>query len=80
MFDGYGNSSMKDHEHVRRSMNSPPCPDFKVQNDTQLHYSQNVFLTNDEYKIQLINLLTEEFLKEGHVVSRSRDDADTLIV
>ena len=30
--------------------------------------------------MQLINLLTEEFEKEGHVVNRSRDDADTLIV
>ena len=46
VFDGYNTPSTKDHEHNRRANNST-CPDIQVESDSQIHYNQTVFFSND---------------------------------
>ena len=54
--------------------------DVQVKKDTQLQYSQSLFLTNNNKKTQLINLLSVALKEADHIVKTSHDDADTLIV
>ena len=54
--------------------------DVQVKKDTQLQYSQSLFLTNNNKKTQLINLLSVALKEADHIVKTSHDDADILIV
>ena len=80
VFDGYSRASTKDHEHKRRERSHPPCPDVQPKKNTQLQYSQSLFLTSNSNKTQLINLLSDAPKEAGHIVKTSNDDTDTLIV
>ena len=73
VFDGYSHLSTKDHGHKRRERSHPPCPDVHVKKDTQLQYSQSLFLTNNSNKTQLINLLSVALKEAGHIVKTSHD-------
>ena len=57
VFDGYGHSSTKDHEHKRRERSHPPCPDVQIKQYIQLQYNQSLLFTSDSNNTQLIDLL-----------------------
>ena len=79
MFDGYdGTPSTKDHEHGRRA--TKKCPVIKVRNNTSVTVSQQLFMTNNENKAELIKLITPQFRKDKHIVKQAEADADTMIV
>ena len=42
--------------------------------------SQEIFLKNDQNKVQFISVLLEELRREGHDVRNSTGDANTQIV
>ena len=66
VFDGYCNkASTKDHEHERRSKT---CSTFNINIESTLSVNQQMFLSNDRNKEQLINLLAPSFVADGHVV------------
>lgn len=76
VFDGYGKSSIKDHEHFRRGMSSECVVDV---NSFAL-LSQESFLYNSRNKEELIKLLSTHLRAAGVAVLQAEDDADTLIV
>ena len=79
VFDGYESGpSIKDHEHKRRS--GKKAANLKIQTNTKMTWSQELFLKNDVNKTQLIDLLTTQLIRDDIEVRRSSGDADTLIV
>ena len=79
VFDGYESGpSIKDHEHKRRS--GKKAANLKIQTNTKMTCSQELFLKNDVNKTQLIDLLTTQLIRDDFEVRRSSGDADTFIV
>jgi hypothetical protein len=79
VFDGYCNGpTTKDHEHARRAVKVAPY--IAVELNQPSHNNMSEFLANEKNKKQLVNILTEQFEREGLVVFQAADDADTLIV
>ena len=79
VFDGYESGpSIKDHEHKRRS--GKKAANLKIQTNTKMTCSQELFLKNDANKTQLIDLLTTQLIRDDIEVRRSSGDVDTLIV
>ena len=81
VFDGYCNDpSIKDHEHLRRSLKSSGCPDIKVHPETKVSVDQHRFFANDSNKVKLISLISEALIADGCTVKQAANDADTMIV
>ena len=79
VFDGYEQGpSIKDHEHRRRAKKT--CANIVFHQDMEAYTNQQVFLSNEKNKSQLISLLSNYLEDNGHIVHHSVGDADTLIV
>ena len=79
VFDGYDEkSSIKDHEHQRRSRNASSY--IKVDLHNQISCSQKAFLKNSKNKAKFIDLLSKQLANDGHDIRNSKGDADTLII
>ena len=77
IFDGYS-TSIKDHEHTRRSEGKTHC-NVLVQLDTVNKYDRDKFFLNTENKARFIGLLADRLRRDGHTVT-TQDDADITIV
>ena len=80
VFDGYDNGPYtKDHKHQRRARKMAAYVSLE---DLQMipTCSQEIFLKNDQNKVQFISILFEELRREGHDVRNSTGDANTQIV
>jgi hypothetical protein len=81
VFDGYGNSSTKDHEHERHLVTTAKtCTDVVVAENVLVRCKQNEFLANGLNKMNFITLLSKHLTAEGIAVRQAKDDADTEIV
>lgn len=76
VFDGYGKSSTKDHEHLRRGCSSQVL----VEENSYAVLPPDMFLSNANNKAQLISLISTNLRKSGINVIQAETDADTLLV
>ena len=65
IFDGYNKNTTKAIEHMRRSGGGGKCPDVNVQFHHKVPYTQDMFLTNDSNKTQLISLIASKLKDDG---------------
>ena len=77
VFDGY-NRSPKDHDHIRRTMNS--CCNLQIRPDMFNWTPRAMFLDNTHNKSELIHHLSSTFRKHHITVEQCDNDADTSIV
>ena len=77
IFDGY-EPSTKDHEHKRRVIAFRA--EIAVKESTFCSVTKTKFLTNNNNKKELIDLISSIFTVNGIEVIRACNDADTLIV
>jgi len=81
VFDPYENApSTKDHEHLRRLIETGGCPNVVLELENVAHFSQNTFLNSQENKSQLIFYIAEVLTTDGHKVKICKGDADIEIV
>ena len=76
IFDGY-EPSTKDHEHKRRI--KAFCANIAVKKSTFCTVTKTTFLSNNNNKTELIDLISSIFTVNGIEVIRACNDADTLI-
>ena len=79
IFDGYLESSVKDHEHTRRSTKIR-CKEILFTNEMKVTTKREDFLSNTKNKALLIDKLKTTLENDGQVVTVSKSDADTDIV
>ncbi|KAG5872325.1 hypothetical protein JTB14_037573 [Gonioctena quinquepunctata] len=83
VFDGYPSEAehkgMKSSERARRAMAHSP-PEVIFEENTISKIPQDKFLSNDENKLRLIQLLKSKMEKHGIQVIQYEEDADRLIV
>ena len=61
VFNGYGNDpSTKDHKHMRRISGKKACEDLKVTPELKVTCDREVFLSNENNKCYLINMLSDK--------------------
>ena len=81
VFGGYENAlSTKDHEHLRRLMETGRCPNVVLELENVAYFSQNTFLNSQENQSQLIFYIAEALTIDGHKVKICKGDADIEIV
>ena len=79
IFDGYGTSSTKDHEHLRRY--SVPLSSFVTIRDSHtVPYNQKQYFSLSKNKAELIKYLTKKFNENGIQCKICPGDADVDIV
>ena len=78
MFNGYGQSSTKDHAHVQRS----PITSLKIvfHEGTFFDSKKYVFLSNDINKQRFVNMISDKCRSNGHTTINCEADADHQIV
>ena len=78
VFDGYGESSTKDHAHVQRS----PITSLEIvfHEGTIFDSIKNVFLSNDINKQRFVNMISDKGRSNGHTTINCEADADLQIV
>ena len=74
IFDGY-KPSTKDHEHKRRV--KAFCANIAVKESTFWTGTKTTFLSNNNNKKELIDLISSIFTVNGIEVIRACNDADT---
>ena len=79
VFDGYGIPSVKDHEHLRRSVKQK-SRDIKFSLEMKVSVKKEEFLSNKNNKTLFIKELSDMLEKDGQEVTISEADADTDIV
>ena len=79
VFDGYEESSVKDHEHIRRSTKIK-CKEILFMNEMKVTTKREDFLSNVKNKSLLISKLKTALENDGQTVMISKSDADTDIV
>lgn len=81
VFDGYSNSknSTKTAEQERR-YRLKKSVDIHLNRDTEITVNQEQFLSNQNNKDRLINMLKSDLQKNGIQIQQASDDADVLIV
>jgi len=81
VFDGYGQPSVKDHEHRRRcSKISKTAPAVQLEATKQILFEQQQFMANSQNKVAFIEMLKRAFNAAGLRTHQSQGDADTDIV
>ena len=78
VFDGYGQSSTKDHAHVQKS----PITSLEIvfYEGTIFDSKQYVFLSNDINKQRFVDMISDKCRSNGHKTINCGADADLQIV
>ena len=80
VFDGYDDPmSINATEHLRRSSKGS-SQNIIVKPENEVPYAKERFLSNNHNKSQLIGLLKNAFVADGHTVTVCKGDADAIIV
>ena len=80
IFDGYNKiSSIKSHEHIRRTKFKGSLQNLVVRENYQMPYSQELYLSNSHNKAQLI-LLLSDLKRDGQEVHICKEGAGPKIV
>jgi hypothetical protein len=79
VFDGYGTATTKGSEHARRQ-EGKTSQTVVINEENEVPYAQDVFLSSESNKIQLINLISNYLTEDGQRVHICEGDADTKIV
>ena len=81
IFDGYDKTtSVKSHEHTRKSLSKVYSRDIVMKVENPISYSKDHFLSNAKSKSQLIRLLAESTAKDGQKVYVCVGDTNSKIV
>ena len=78
VFDGYLESSTKDHVHKKRY--PVASMEMVLSMDSELQCDKGIFLSNPKNKQKFIDVLSEHLRVEGISIEKSQKDADLLIV
>ena len=78
VFDGSSRPSLKHHEHKRRAGKASAA--IQISPEMNAHRNKQLFLANENNKVQFINLLSHYLRLDGHAVIQSESDADTHII